>query len=193
MRPNDDIQRVLRILLDSKRVGGIIGRGGLFINHIRRTSGATLLIANPIPNSLFRVCTVEGTYHQTTEALKMIVDKMAEESCRTPPYQITLLVEEKNIGCVIGKKGSAISDIRALTNANIYISSHVLRHSTEKTVDISGQQRDCHRAVHLLLEQLYKNPAHAVTRILYDPRVDCPSTRNQFLGLKTPPSTPPCR
>eukprot|EP01083_Nonionella_stella_P103101 294226_1 len=59
---------------------------------------------------------------------------MAEESTRLPPFQITVLVEEKNIGCLIGKKGNAITEIRNNTNANI--SSHLLRNSSEKTVDI---------------------------------------------------------
>ena len=130
---------------------------------------------------------MEGAYAQTAHAIKLVMDKMAEESSRSPPYQITILVEEKNVGCLIGKRGTAISEIRSLTNANIYISGHVLQQSTEKTVDIAGERESVHRAVDLVVERLYQNPAFVTTRLCYDPQVDCPPPSNpkpnsSFLG-----------
>jgi len=167
-------KRSVRLLFDAKRVGGVIGRGGSVISKIRESSGATLLIANAVPHSLFRVCTVEGRYLEIASAIKSVIDKMAEESSRSPPFQITILAEEMNIGCLIGKRGTAIAEIRARTKANIYISGHVLRHSTEKTVDISGQQRSVHLAVEEVVLRLFENPAYSETRCHYDPKVDCP-------------------
>jgi len=189
-----DISRQHRILLDTRRVGGVIGKKGCVINNIRKTSSATMLIAAPIPNSQFRVCTLRGTFKQTSTAIKLIIDKMAEETCRSPPFQITIMVEEKNIGYLIGRKGSAISGIRALTNANIYISGSTLRQSTEKTVDISGDRQSVHRAVDLVVERLYHNPMYTDTRKCYDPKVDCPQSNNgnnsrgSILRMSSPPA-----
>ena len=166
------VTREIRLLLDAKRVGGLIGKGGAAITKIRQESQAKILIAKPIPHSLFRICSVDGKYIEITTAICLIIDKMAEESTRLPPYQITILVEEKNIGCLIGKKGNAITEIRHNTNANIYISSHLLRNSSEKTVDISGERNSVHSAVKMVMKRLCDNPTHAVTRLLYDPQMD---------------------
>ena len=166
------VTREIRLLLDAKRVGGLIGKGGAAITKIRQESQAKILIAKPIPHSLFRICSVDGKYLEITTAICLIIDKMAEESTRLPPYQITILVEEKNIGCLIGKKGNAITEIRHNTNANIYISSHLLRNSSEKTVDISGERNSVHSAIQMVMKRLCDNPTHAPTRLQYDPQMD---------------------
>eukprot|EP00484_Ammonia_sp_Unknown_P021132 CAMPEP_0197037310 /NCGR_PEP_ID=MMETSP1384-20130603/14553_1 /TAXON_ID=29189 /ORGANISM="Ammonia sp." /LENGTH=1015 /DNA_ID=CAMNT_0042467593 /DNA_START=87 /DNA_END=3134 /DNA_ORIENTATION=- len=178
-RHHHGVLRVMRLLLDAKRVGGLIGKGGVAITKIRNDSQAKILIAKPIPHSLFRICTIEGEYGEIVAAICLITDKMAEESTRLPPYQITVLVEEKNIGCLIGKKGNAITEIRNTTSANIYISSNLLRGSSEKTVDICGEREAVHAAVQMVIRRLCENPTYATTRMLYDPQMDFPSTPTQ--------------
>eukprot|EP01083_Nonionella_stella_P306231 1071634_1 len=164
--------RLMRLLLDAKRVGGLIGKGGSAITKIRHESCAKILIAKPIPHSLFRICSIEGEYEEIVCGINLVIDKMAEESTRLPPFQITVLVEEKNIGCLIGKKGNAITEIRNNTNANIYISSHLLRNSSEKTVDICGERDAVHCAIEMVIKRLCSNPSYVSTRMPYDPSMD---------------------
>eukprot|EP01083_Nonionella_stella_P100314 282755_1 len=163
--------RLMR-LLDAKRVGELIGKGGSAITKIREKSRAKTLIAKPIPRSLFRICSIEGEYEEIVCGINLVIDKMAEESTRLPPFQITVLVEEKNIGCLIGKKGNAITEIRNNTNANIYISSHLLRNSSEKTVDICGERDAVHCAIEMVIKRLCSNPSYVSTRMPYDPSMD---------------------
>ena len=180
---NVNVTRLIRLLLDAKRVGGLIGKGGVAITKIRTESQAKILIAKPIPHSLFRICSIEGEYMEIVSAICLVIDKMAEESTRLPPYQITILVEEKNIGCLIGKKGNAITEIRTNTNANIYISSHLLRNSSEKTVDICGERNAVHQAIKMVIKRLCNNPSYATTRMLYDPQMDfIPQTQANIIA-----------
>jgi len=164
--------RLVRLLLDAKRVGGLIGKAGNSITRIRSESQAKILITRAVPHSLFRVCSIEGDCDAIVRGMCLIVDKIAEETTRSPPYQITILVEEKNIGCLIGKGGEAITEIRADTLANIYISSHLLRNSTEKTVDIYGECNQVHEAIKMVVTRLCSNAAFAPTRQSYNPQLD---------------------
>ena len=166
------MSRIIRLLLDSKRVGGLIGKGGTAISKIRADSHAKILIAKSIPHSLFRICSIEGEISEIINAIHLIIDKMADESARLPPYHITLLAEEKNVGALIGKGGTAITQIRHDTGANIYISSHLMRNSSEKTVDIGGERESVHDAITKVVTRLCDNPCFVRTRMLYDPSLD---------------------
>eukprot|EP01083_Nonionella_stella_P095926 269437_1 len=181
--------RCIRLLLDAKHVGGLIGKGGSAISKIRETSQAKIFIAMPISYSLFRMCSIEGTHEEIARGINLVIDKMAEESKRLPPFRITILVEEMNIGCLIGKKGCAITEIRKNTDANIYISSHLLRHSTEKTVDISGERDAVHSAVEMVIKRLVcDNPKYVSTRVLYDQSKDLIQSPSPHMipALRTP-------
>ena len=163
----------IRLLLDSKKVGGLIGKGGQSIQRIRSTSGAKILIDKQTKSSgLYRICSLEGNYNQILKGIELICDKMAEESSRIPAYNITILVEEKNCGCLIGKQGRAIADIRHKTGAEVHIASTILRNSSEKTVDINGNRESVHKAVGFVIKKLIDNPTRIETRRQYDPNND---------------------
>ncbi|ETO31760.1 hypothetical protein RFI_05355, partial [Reticulomyxa filosa] len=85
---------------------------------------------------------------------------------------ITLLVEEKNIGFLIGKGGEGINHIRKVTGANIAISSQVLRNSSEKTVDITGTKETTNAAIAFVIHRLLENSGYNPTRLPYDPMSD---------------------
>ncbi|KAJ3296736.1 RNA binding protein, heterogenous nuclear RNP-K like protein [Blyttiomyces sp. JEL0837] len=63
-------------------VGCIIGKGGSFINTIRRQSSARLRIAEPENGSSERVVTIVGTAAANAKALQMIHDQLESEKMR---------------------------------------------------------------------------------------------------------------
>ncbi|KAI9348444.1 poly-binding protein 4 [Zopfochytrium polystomum] len=76
-----DVQsRTLSVPIDM--VGCIIGKGGSFINNIRRHSNARLHIAEPESGSSERVVTITGTAQSIDKALQMIHDQLEEEQHR---------------------------------------------------------------------------------------------------------------
>jgi len=117
----------------SRDVGKIIGKGGEKIKNIRSESGANVNVQSQVPNTVHRVAQVRGGIEGVTKAIKMIADLLSTEK-----PMVTLLVESKNLGPVIGKGGETISRIRQDTQATINIASECIGNSSQKEVRISG-------------------------------------------------------
>jgi hypothetical protein len=63
-------------------VGCIIGKGGAFINQIRRVSGSKLHIADQVENSIERVVTITGSNRSNKMAIALVKDQLEAESIR---------------------------------------------------------------------------------------------------------------
>jgi heterogeneous nuclear rnp K-like protein 2 len=70
------------ISVNSDMVGCIIGKGGSFINTIRRQSGARLRISEEAEGTTQRVVTITGTKSANSRALQMIYDQLEAEKQR---------------------------------------------------------------------------------------------------------------
>eukprot|EP01084_Bolivina_argentea_P001085 1984_1 len=161
--------RKIRLLLDAKNVGGVIGKNGVSITQIRQKSQANIFINKPVLNSLHRICIITGAQEQIITAIYLISNKIFDTSAQMQYHNISLLIEALNIGYIIGKKGKTIRNIRESTNANISISRDLLYCSSEKTVDISGERGQVHDAVKMIVEKLFDNVSLKDTRLVYDP------------------------
>jgi len=82
-------------------------------------------------------------------------------------YSLTLLIEHKNCGVIIGKKGTRITKNRVKSGAHIKISTHVLQNSTEKTVDIQGSREEVELALTTLVVQIANDPKPYPTQRRY--------------------------
>ncbi|KAK4488161.1 hypothetical protein RD792_003903 [Penstemon davidsonii] len=117
---------IIKVLCPSDKIGLVIGRGGSSIKGIRRDSGARVDVQDPKSSTNECIITVISTESpddlksMAVEALLLLQEKINDEDAE--PVIMRLLVPSRVIGCIIGKSGSIINEIRKRTNANIRIS-----------------------------------------------------------------------
>ncbi|XP_047950571.1 KH domain-containing protein At4g18375 isoform X2 [Salvia hispanica] len=116
----------IKVLCPSNKIGRVIGKGGSSIKGIRQESGARIEVEDPKANHSECVITVssyessEDLKSMAVEAVLLLQGKINSEDGDT--VTMRLLVPSKVIGCIIGKSGSIINEIRRRTLADIRIS-----------------------------------------------------------------------
>ncbi|XP_057415852.1 KH domain-containing protein At4g18375-like isoform X2 [Lotus japonicus] len=117
---------IIRMLCPSNKIGRVIGRGGSTIKSMRQASGARIEVDDSKANHdecLIIITTTESPSDlksMAVEAVLLIQGKISDED--DTEVSIQLLVPSKVIGCIIGKSGSIINEIRKRTRADIRIS-----------------------------------------------------------------------
>lgn len=117
---------VIRVLCPFNKIGRVIGKGGGTIKSIRQASGAQIDVDDTKDNRDECVITVTATESpddiksMAVEAVLLLQTKINDEDDDT--ITIRLLVSSKVIGCIIGKSGSIINEIRKRTKADVRIS-----------------------------------------------------------------------
>uniref|UniRef100_A0A158R5T2 Poly(RC)-binding protein 3 n=1 Tax=Syphacia muris TaxID=451379 RepID=A0A158R5T2_9BILA len=140
--PQVSVILTVRLLMQGKEVGSIIGKRGDHIKYIREESGAKINISDgSCPE---RIVTITGNVDTINKAFSMICNKFQEDmqalpnSVPKPPITMRLIVPATQCGSLIGKGGSKIKEIREATGASIQVASEMLPNSTERAVTISG-------------------------------------------------------
>jgi predicted RNA-binding protein YlqC (UPF0109 family) len=141
-QPSVSVILTIRLLMQGKEVGSIIGKRGDHIKQIREKSGAKINISDgSCPE---RIVTVTGSAGTINRSFSMICRKFEEDlqalqnSVPKPPITMRLIVPATQCGSLIGKGGSKIKEIRERTGASIQVASEMLPSSTERAVTISG-------------------------------------------------------
>lgn len=118
---------VIKVLCSSSNIGRVIGKGGSTIKGIRQASGSHIEVndarANRDDDCVITVTSTESPddlKSMAVEAVLLLQEKINDED--EEKVKMQLLVPSKVIGCIIGKSGSIISEIRKRTNADIHIS-----------------------------------------------------------------------
>uniref|UniRef100_A0ACD6AIY0 Uncharacterized protein n=2 Tax=Avena sativa TaxID=4498 RepID=A0ACD6AIY0_AVESA len=140
----------LRLLCAAANVGGVIGKGGGIIKQIRQESGASIKVdsSSHVDDCIITVSAKEffedpisPTIDATVRLQPKCSVKMDPESGETS-YTTCLLVSTSRIGCLIGKGGSIITEIRRTSRANIRILTKEnvpkVASEDEEMVQISG-------------------------------------------------------
>lgn len=154
----------VRFLLHTHLAGAVIGKGGHYISHIRDETQIALQIHQSIPNVQVRVGVARGSVENLLKAFQLIGDKIVSQD-REDKFSITLLLEQKNCGCVIGQKGCKISATRRDTRAGIKVSNEPLGDSTEKSIEIYGGKEEVYPALKVIIDQIATDPkAHPTVR-----------------------------
>ncbi|KAH7656379.1 K Homology domain-containing protein [Dioscorea alata] len=118
-----------RLLCPSVNIGAVIGKSGVIIKQIRQESGATIKVdsSSSEDDCVIAISAKEffdEPISPTLEAALRLQPRCSEKIEREsgePSYTTRLLVPTSRIGCLIGKGGSIISDMRRATRANIRI------------------------------------------------------------------------
>eukprot|EP00262_Sarcandra_glabra_P005174 TRINITY_DN164_c2_g1_i5.p1 TRINITY_DN164_c2_g1~~TRINITY_DN164_c2_g1_i5.p1 ORF type:complete len:554 (+),score=98.85 TRINITY_DN164_c2_g1_i5:154-1815(+) len=140
----------LRLVCQTGKIGGVIGKGGVIINQIRQESRALIKVDS---SSAGDDCIIsvsakeffEDPISPTIDAAVRLQPRCSEKTEREsgePSYTTRLLVPTSRIGCLIGKGGAIISEMRRLTRANIRIFSKEdlpkVASADDEMVQISG-------------------------------------------------------
>ncbi|KAI3850271.1 hypothetical protein MKW92_000483 [Papaver armeniacum] len=124
---------VYRLLCSNEKVGGIIGKGGTIVKTLQNETGASISFGSPVPESDERVITITASESQHTQAQNAVVrvfvrsvevgvEKGLESGPKKgAPVSARLLIPTSQVGCLIGKGGTIITEIRTTTGAFIRI------------------------------------------------------------------------
>ncbi|KAJ0721098.1 putative K domain-containing protein [Helianthus annuus] len=121
----------LRLVCPTENIGSVIGKGGVIIKQIRQESGAMIKVdssASEGDDCLITVSAKEAFQEPspTIDAVLRLQPRCSEKTEREPGdavFTTRLLVPASRIGCLIGKGGAIISEMRSLTRASIRILS----------------------------------------------------------------------
>lgn len=117
---------IVRVLCPVDKIGRVIGKGGSSIKSVRQTTGARVEVDDTKDDRDECLITVTSSESPddlksiAVEAVLLLQGKINDEDDDT--VSIRLLVPSKIIGCIIGKSGSIINEIRKRTKADVRIS-----------------------------------------------------------------------
>ncbi|XP_035911352.1 poly(rC)-binding protein 3 isoform X4 [Anopheles stephensi] len=166
----------IRLIMQGKEVGSIIGKKGEIVKRFREESGAKINISDcSCPE---RIVTVSGSRSAIYKAFTLITKKF-EEWCSQfqdqtntqgkPQIPIRLIVPASQCGSLIGKGGSKIKEIREITGCSIQVASEMLPNSTERAVTLSGSAEAITQCIYHICCVMLESPPKGAT-IPYRPK-----------------------
>jgi ribosomal protein S3 len=189
----------VRILIDARQVGSVIGRGGSNVTRIRQECSVFMSILKAPEGVKERILTIKGHTENIAQACRGIgqilqevqvqrAQKGGEEAkAEDSIVSFRFLVHQTRVGGVIGKGGSLVQSTQQSTGARVQVSVDPLGHSTEKSVTVSGTVDRVFEACKIVVGQIRANPLRAgVSSILYDPAYQ-PNDFNPFFRGHAPP------
>ncbi|KAF3447427.1 hypothetical protein FNV43_RR12613 [Rhamnella rubrinervis] len=128
MKPSPDIL-TFRLLCHDERVGGVIGKGGQIIKTLQMDTGCEIKVMEGVSDSEDRVIVVSGPAHPddrispVQDAVLRVQTRIirAVPDSKEQTVMARLLVSSNQIGCLLGKGGSIIAEMRKLSRAHIRI------------------------------------------------------------------------
>ncbi|XP_021358948.1 heterogeneous nuclear ribonucleoprotein K-like isoform X3 [Mizuhopecten yessoensis] len=146
----------LRFLLASKNAGAIIGKGGSNIKRLRQDYKASVTV--PDSTSPERVLTIGADIGTALDCALDIIPKLEDyKNYKDENFdcEMRLLVHQSQAGCIIGRAGFKIKELREKTGAQIKVYSQCCPQSTERVVAIGGKPKvviNCVDTIHQLLK-----------------------------------------
>ncbi|CAN8312188.1 unnamed protein product [Cochlearia groenlandica] len=196
---------VYRYLCPVKKTGSIIGKGGEIAKQIRSETKSNMRINEALPGCEERVVTIYSTSEELNsfgddgelvcpalDALFKVHDMIVADTdndddlddlSEKPMVTVRMLVPSDQIGCVIGKGGQVIQNLRNETNAQIrVIKDHLpacaLTLSHDELLQIIGEPSIVRDALYQVASLLHNNPSRFQNSLL-----SLPSTAHQSGGM----------
>jgi len=164
-----NVTLTIRLIMQGKEVGSIIGKKGDIVKRFREESGAKINISDgSCPE---RIVTVTGNTEAIFKAFTLICNKFDEDlntlispgTVPRPPITFRLVVPASQCGSLIGKGGSKIKEIREVTGASVQVASEMLPNSTERAVTISGNSEAVIQCIYHICVIMSESPPKGVT------------------------------
>ncbi|MED6163944.1 hypothetical protein PIB30_084956 [Stylosanthes scabra] len=166
---------MFRILCSDDRVGAVIGKGGSIVRALQSDTGANINIFPPFPDCEDRLITItamenpEMRYSPAQKAVVLVFSKSVEGIVEKgldlglkKEFSVTarLVVPSNQVGCLIGKGGAIVSEMRKATGTSIRIigGKEVPKCvSDNDVVQISGEFSNVKDALHNVTSRLRDN------------------------------------
>lgn len=128
MKSSQDVLN-FRLLCHEERVGGVIGKGGTIIRTLKQETGCEIKVMDAVSDSEDRVIVVSGPAHPddrisaVQNAVLRVHDRIvrAVPITKEQPMAARLLISSNQIGCLLGKGGAIIAEMRKSSHAHIRI------------------------------------------------------------------------
>merc|ERR1712110_688819 len=164
-----NVTLTIRLIMQGKEVGSIIGKKGDIVKRFREESGAKINISDGTCPE--RIVTVTGNTESIFKAFTLICNKFDEDlnnlispgTVPRPPITFRLVVPASQCGSLIGKGGSKIKEIREVTGASVQVASEMLPNSTERAVTISGGSEAVIQCIYHICVIMSESPPKGVT------------------------------
>jgi transcription antitermination factor NusA-like protein len=157
----------IRVLCPNDKIGGVIGKGGNTIKTMSKDTGASIKVEDAQTESDERVIVVSASeladdrVSPTLEAVLQLQGKTGGTIDKDGASSTRFLVPSKHIGCLLGKGGNIISEMRRQTGANIRIFRKEglpkCASENEELVQITGEPSVARDALIQIITRLREN------------------------------------
>ncbi|KAK9070219.1 hypothetical protein SSX86_010619 [Deinandra increscens subsp. villosa] len=116
-----------RLICSDEKVGGVIGKGGTIVKALKQETGCDIKVLDKMAESDDRVIVVSGPAHPDDricapqDAVLRVQTRIFRAAPESKAVMAKVIVSAHQIGCILGKGGSVISDMRKSTGAHIRI------------------------------------------------------------------------
>lgn len=159
----------VRLLIPSKVAGSIIGKGGQNITKLRSQYKASITVPDcPGPE---RLLTLSSDLDSICNIVSDVIPNLEENGARAgngDDIDMRMMVHQSQAGCVIGKGGSKIKEIRDKIGTRIKIFSNVAPESTDRVIQIIGEPAKCIDTLREVLTLIKASPIKGISNP-YDP------------------------
>ncbi|KAL7647590.1 UNVERIFIED_CONTAM: hypothetical protein RMT77_001190 [Armadillidium vulgare] len=158
-RPTGDTE--LRLLIQSKAAGSVIGKGGQNISRLRSENPASITVPDcPGPE---RILTIGGSEEVAMKVLEEVIESLDEASQKDGgESDVRILVHHTQAGCVIGKGGSKIKELRELCGGQVKVYTNCCPQSTDRVIQIVGDRQRVLLTIGNILESLRESPIKGI-------------------------------
>uniref|UniRef100_A0A3P9N3C5 Heterogeneous nuclear ribonucleoprotein K n=1 Tax=Poecilia reticulata TaxID=8081 RepID=A0A3P9N3C5_POERE len=166
---NIDEMVELRVLLQSKNAGAVIGKGGKNIKALRTDYNASVSV--PDSSGPERILSVSASIDTIGEILLKIIPTLEEYQHYSGidfDCELRLLIHQSLAGGIIGVKGAKIKELRENTQTTIKLFQECCPHSTDRVVLVGGKPERVVECIKVILELVSEAPIKGRTQP-YDP------------------------
>jgi len=148
----------MRILMQSKNAGAIIGKGGSNINRLRNDYKASVTV--PDSNGPERVLSIGAELGTVLDMLLEVLPEMEDQRNKRSDSEseVRMIVHQSQAGCIIGRSGFKVKELREKTGANIKVYSVCCPNSTDRVVAITGKPKVVVGCIEEIIELLQQAP-----------------------------------
>uniref|UniRef100_A0A3P9KFG2 Heterogeneous nuclear ribonucleoprotein K n=1 Tax=Oryzias latipes TaxID=8090 RepID=A0A3P9KFG2_ORYLA len=150
---NADEMVELRVLLQSKNAGAVIGKGGKNIKALRTDYNASVSV--PDSSGPERILSVSAGIDTIGDILLKIIPTLEEYQHYSGidfDCELRLLIHQSLAGGIIGVKGAKIKELRENTQTTIKLFQECCPHSTDRVVLVGGKPERVVECIKVILE-----------------------------------------
>ncbi|KAL1513650.1 hypothetical protein ABEB36_003036 [Hypothenemus hampei] len=157
----------VRLLIPSKVAGSIIGKGGQNITKLRSQYKASITVPDcPGPE---RLLTLSSDMDSVCNIVSDVMPNLEENGATSgSDIDMRMMVHQSQAGCIIGKGGSKIKEIREKIGTRIKIFSNPAPQSTDRVIQIIGEPAKCIDTLREVLTLIKQSPIKGIINP-YDP------------------------